>query len=65
MNWSRCRRVIVLGVVIVGSGLMGCGSATPETGSAGIPGHRGPATQSTKKQPVRPKLPPGAKRGTK
>ena len=65
MNRSRWKHTLVLGAVLVGAGPAGCGNSTPETGGAGSPGHRGPATQNIKKQPVRQALPPGAERGTK
>ena len=55
MTSRKLRRSLGTGLVVVCIGIIGCGDSSSETGNAGIPGHRGPATASKKKlTPIRP-----------
>jgi hypothetical protein len=62
MTWRKVRRSILTSLALVCIGLIGCGGASPETGNAGIPGHRGPASPRSKKLPP-PRSSPKTRRG--
>ena len=46
---SRKLSAVATGLALVCIGLVGCGDTSSDTGNAGIPSHRGPATANTKK----------------
>jgi hypothetical protein len=62
MSWRKVRRSIVTSLALVCIGLIGCSETSLETGNAGIPSHKGPASPRSKKLPP-PRSSPKTRRG--
>jgi hypothetical protein len=57
MSSRKVRRSLITSLALLCTGLVGCGESNQETGNAGIPSHRGPASPRSKKLPPPKSLP--------